>query len=291
MQPGCSKQRHSRKFGQCIQLLLHAFHVGQLDMLALSRGRCRRLGLAQSQTCQEGLKFQTSQQIIQRIAVHLHIGQRLHIDRQRCIPLDRCQPIAVPRSLLTVRQFVPQTLFDFRCIQMAIHFVQAAKSVQQIHCRLFSDTRYTRNIIRAVAHQRLEIDQANGIKTVLFSERLRCDVSTGILSTLRRYQMHRRMCTHQLQAVAVTGHDQAIITLLFCLAADRADQVIGLISALLTADNAQRVQHFFHHRQLCCELVRHALSGRLVGVKLLMAEGFLLHVKAYDRAIGGIFIL
>ena len=174
---------------------------------------------------------------------------------------------------------------------MAIHFVQAAEGMQQIHRGFFSDPRYARNIIRAISHQRLEIDQTNGVKAVLFPERLGRDIPTGVLAALGRYQMHGCMRTYQLQTVAVTGHDQAIVALLLRLAADRTDQVIGLKPALLTADNAQRVQHFLHHRQLCRELVRHALSSRLVRVKLLMTEGFLLHVKAYDRAIGGIFIL
>ena len=74
-------------------------------------------------------------------------------------------------------------------------------------------------------------------------------------------------------------------------AADGAEQVIRLVARLFAPDDAQRIEHLLCNRQLRRQLIRHALAGGLVGVEFEVTEGFLLHVKADDGAVGLLLVL
>ena len=99
------------------------------------------------------------------------------------------------------------------------------------------------------------------------------------------------LVAHELQTVPIARNDQAGVALRLGLAADGADEVVGLIARLLAAGHAQGVQHLLHDRQLGGQLVGHPLAGGLVGVELFVAEGLFLDVKAHDRAVRGILVL
>ena len=74
-------------------------------------------------------------------------------------------------------------------------------------------------------------------------------------------------------------------------AADRTDQVVRLVARQFAARQPHRVQHFLHHRQLRCQLIRHALARGLIRIKLQVAEGLFLYIKADHRAVGLFVVL
>ena len=53
---------------------------------------------------------------------------------------------------------------------MRVHAVERAVVQQQLRRRLRADARNAGNIVRAVAHKRLEVDQMDGIEAVFLAE-------------------------------------------------------------------------------------------------------------------------
>ena len=265
---------------------------GRPDALRRDRGQAGRGALAaQAQTLDEVLEFQPGQQLIERGLVHFGRGQVFHIQLERRAAVDGREPVAVLRRLRAGFQLGAHALFDPRVVQMRVHAVQRAEIVQQLQRGLFAHARHAGDVVRRVAHQRLEVDQIDRVKAVFFAELFGIIGLVGGLPHAGRDQAHGRPAADQLQAVPVAGDDDAAVAVLVRAAADRADQVVRLVARQLAAHEPHRVQHFLHHRQLGGELIRHALAGGLIGIKLQMAEGFFLYVKAHDRAVGLLVVL
>ena len=262
------------------------------DALRLDFGQLGRGALAaQSQPLDEILKFQPREQLVQRGFVHLRLRQFFYIQLERRVAVDGCEPVAVLCRLLARLQLGARALFDFRVVQMRIYAVQRAEIVQQLHGGLFADARHARDVVRRVAHQRFEVDQVNRVEPVFFAELPGIIGLIGGLPHFGRDQTHGRAAADQLQAVPVAGDDYAVVAVLVRAAADRADQVVRLVARQFAARQPHRVQHFFHHRQLRCQLIRHALARGLIRIKLQVAEGLFLYIKADHRAVGLFVVL
>ena len=215
----------------------------------------------------------------------------LHIEVERHIAVDGGKPVAVLRGLLAVLQLGAGTLFDALVVDVRVHALERAEVVQQLHGGLFTDTGHARDIVRRIAHERLEINQANRVEAVFLAEGGGVIGLVGGLSHAGGDQHNGRAAADKLQAVAVTGYDHAGVAVLVRAAADGAEQVIRLVARLFAPDDAQRIEHLLCQRQLCGQLVRHSLAGGLVGVEFKVAEGFLLHVKADDGAVRPLLVL
>ena len=166
------------------------------------------------------------------------------------MPVDRRQPVAVFCRLLARLQLGARPLFDARVIQMLIHAVERAEIVQQLHRRLFPDAGHTRDIVRRVSHQCLEVDQVNRIEAVLFTERRGIVTVIGGLPHFGRHEPHGCAAADQLQAVAVTRDHDALVAMLVRAAADRSDQVVRFVAGQFAAHNPHCVQHILNDRQL-----------------------------------------
>ena len=215
----------------------------------------------------------------------------LHIEVERHIAVDGGKPEAVLRGLLAVLQLGAGALFDALVVDVRVHALERAEVVQQLHGGLFTDAGHARDIVRRIAHERLEVNQANRVEAVFLAEGGGVVGLVGGLSHAGGDQHNGRAAADQLQAVAVTGYDHAGVAVLVRAAADRAEQVVRLVARQLAAGNAQGIEHLLCNRQLRRKLVRHALAGGLVGVEFEVAEGFLLHVKADDGAVGLLLVL
>ena len=215
----------------------------------------------------------------------------LHIQLERHIAVDGGKPEAVLRGLLAVLQLGTGALFDTLVVDVRVHALERAEIVQQLHGGLFTDTGHARNVVRRIAHERLEVDQANRVEAVFLTESGGVVGLIGGLSHAGGDQHNGRAAADQLQAVPVTGYDHAGVAVLVRAAADGAEQVVGLVARLFAAGNAQGIEHLLCQRQLCGQLIRHALAGCLVGGEFKVTEGFLLHVKADDGAVGLLLVL
>ena len=215
----------------------------------------------------------------------------LHIEVERHAAVDGRQPEAVLRGLLAVLQLGARTLFNALVIDVRVHALERAEVVQELHGGLFTDAGHARNIVRRIAHERLEVNQANRVEAVFLAEGSGVVGLVGGLSHAGGDQHNGRAAADQLQAVAVTGYDHAGVAVLVRAAADGAEQVIRLVARLFAPDDAQRIEHLLCQRQLCGQLVRHPLAGGLVGVEFEVAEGFLLYVKADDGAVRLLLVL
>ena len=215
----------------------------------------------------------------------------LHIQLERHIAVDGGQPVAVLRRLLAVLQLGARTLFDALILDMLVHAVERAEVVQQLHGGLFTDAGHARDVVRGIAHERLKVNQANRVEAVFLAESGGVVGLIGGLAHAGGDQHDGRAAADQLQAVAVTGYDHTGVAVLVRAAADGAEQVIRLVARLFAADDAQRIEHLLCQRQLCRQLIRHALAGGLVGVEFKVAEGLFLYVKADDGAVGLLLVL
>ena len=215
----------------------------------------------------------------------------LHIQIERHAAVDGGKPEAVPRGLFAVLQLGARALFDALILDMLVHAVERAEVVQQLHGGLFTDTGHARNIVRRIAHERLEVDEMDGVEAVFLAESGGVVGLIGGLSHAGGDEHDGRAAADQLEAVAVTGDDHAGVAVLVRAAADGAEQVIRLVARLFAADNAQGIEHLLCNRQLCRQFIRHALAGGLVGVEFEVTEGLFLHVKADDGAVRLLLVL
>ena len=215
----------------------------------------------------------------------------LHIQIERHIAVDGGKPVAVLRGLFAVLQLGAGALFDALVLDMLVHAVERAEVVQQLHGGLFTDTGHARNVVRGIAHERLEVDEMDGVEAVFLAESGGVVGLIGGLAHAGGNQHNGRAAADQLEAVPVTGYDHAGVAVLVRAAADGAEQVIRLVARLFAAGNAQGIEHLLCNRQLRRQLIRHALAGGLVGVEFEVTEGFLLHVKADDGAVGLLLVL
>ena len=215
----------------------------------------------------------------------------LHIEVERHAAVDGRQPEAVLRGLLAVLQLGARTLFDALVVDVRVHALERAEVVQQLHGGLFTDAGHARDVVRGIAHERLEVNQANRVEAVFLAESGGVVGLIGGLAHAGGHEHDGRAAADQLEAVPVTGYDHAGVAVLVRAAADGAEQVIRLVARQLAAGNAQGIEHLLCNRQLCGQLVRHPLAGGLVGVEFKVTEGFLLHVKADDGAVGLLLVL
>ena len=142
------------------------------------------------------------------------------------------------------------------------------------------------DVVRAVAHQRLDVDQVHRRGAVLL-------LKIGLVTDHRLAAAHFGACqqhggarSDQLQAVAVAGGNEALVALLLASCRQGAQNVVGLIP--LQRDNAvaQILQQLLDDRQLLGQLLGHPLALCLVAVIHFVAEGRRFQVKSTGYRVG-----
>ena len=156
---------------------------------------------------------------------------------------------------------------------MRIDTVQRAEFVQQITGGLRSHPGYAGNVVRAVAHQSLEIHQPRRRKAVFRFKYLRRIIQRRCLPALRADKFDRHMRIDQLQAVAVSCQDDAVPVLFAARGRYRPDDIVRLPALTLVNRDIHRSKDLLHDRHLHGKLLRHPVPRRLVAFILQVAEG------------------
>ena len=215
-------------------------------------------------------EFQLDKQVIERPAVRLAHHAVLRAEQNRRIASDGRKVIREICLFAVCLQLLPQIFTDLR--QMLINTVERPVLQQQTGRRLRPHTRNAGDVVGAVAHQALEIDQALRCKAVFGGERRLIVKRGGRLAALGRDELHMHVRINELEAVAVTGDDHALPAVFPAQPPDGAEHVVGLPALTLKDGNVHRAQNVLHIRKLHGKLVRHRVARGLIAVVLQMAE-------------------
>ena len=181
-----------------------------------------------------------------------------------------------------VAHLFAQLALDF--IGVSQHVFQRVVAGQQLHGRLFTHAWNAWNIVRAVAHQALEIGNlirphaeqllhAGGRAFLYFGDALAGQQQGGIVAD-------------QLQRVAVACQQQGGDIPLGALAGQGAQDVVGLIARQAQHAQPHGGEDFLDNVKLRAQLVRRGRTASLVLRVFGMAEGRRMLVKRH-RAVAG----
>ena len=136
---------------------------------ALKRAGLRSL-LRSMQTVAGDLpgELQPGEELIERIVVRLLHTAVLRRKVDRRFAADRRQIVGHVGTVLPLLELCAELVLDR--VQMRIDPVQRAIVQQQLRRRLRADARNARDVVGAVAHQGLEVDQMDGVKAVFLAE-------------------------------------------------------------------------------------------------------------------------
>ena len=168
---------------------------------------------------------------------------------------------------------------------MGIDAVERTEALQQVVCRLRPDARYTRDIVRAVAHKSLQIDEALRLQPVFRAEDVRRVALRPRLPALRVHQAHGDVLVDELQAVAVSRQDNAVPPGLLAQTADRAEHIVRLPALAGIDRDVHRGEHLLHDRHLHGKLLRHGVARSLVAVIAQMAERRRMQVERHAQRV------
>ena len=149
---------------------------------------------------------------------------------------------------------------------MVENVLDALIGKQELRRRLRADAGHTRNIVRAVAHQPLHIDQADRRKAVLLLERCRI-IRLRLTDALLR-QKDGELRADELQGVAVARNDACLHALCRRLHRERADDVVRLVVIKFEKRNAECLRQLLQQRNLGDQFLRRFVPRSLVvGIK------------------------
>ena len=168
---------------------------------------------------------------------------------------------------------------------MRIHAVQRAILHEQLRRRLRADARHPRNVVRAVAHQALEVDHPDRRKAVFRLKDLRRIERRVRLPAAAHDELDRHVLRHELQTVAVARDDHTVPARRSADLPRRAEDVVGLPALTLEDRDVHRAQHILHQRHLLRQLLRHRVPRGLVALILQMAERRRLEVERHGQRI------
>ena len=155
---------------------------------------------------------------------------------------------------------------------------------------LFADACHAGDIVRAVPHQRLDLDQFPGSHTVLLLDLCHAVEGAFGASHLGGGKAYGGGIAHQLQAVPVSGGDDALIARILTQPGQGAQNIVGLIAFAGHHRIAQLLQQILEIGQLHCQFVGHAMASGLVFGVELVPEGGRLEVEGKGNRIRGSFL-
>ena len=184
------------------------------------------------------------------------------------------------------QQVFPLTGLDDRAVQMVVHAVQGAEVLDQSHGGLFADALHTRDVVGGVAHQALHFDELLGLNAILFVDGIQIHGLRFAAAHGAGGQQHGGGLTHQLQAVAVSRGQKAVVPAGLAGSGQRAQNVVGLPAFCRYLAVAQVGEQFFQDGHLLGQLVRHGVAGALVAVVHFVAEGGVLQIEGHGHLVG-----
>ena len=202
------------------------------------------------------------------------------------IGADGAQRVAEVGILPAGQQIFPLPGLDDRAVQMVVHAVQGAEVLDQGHGGLFADALHTRNVVGGVAHQALHLDELLGLDAVLFVDGIQIHGLRFAAAHGAGGQQHGGGLAHQLQAVAVSRGQKAVVPAGLAGSGQRAQNVVGLPALCRYLAVAQVGEQFFQDGHLLGQLVRHGVAGALVAGIHFVAEGGVLQIEGHGHLVG-----
>ena len=173
----------------------------------------------------------------------------------------------------------PADLVDVR-----VEFVQRAVLLEKLDRRLLADARHAGDVVRAVAGERLEVDELLRRQAVALLDLLQPVSRRHRIGPARRVE-NLHLLVDQLEHIAVAGHDEHVVPFAAGLVGQRAEDIVGLVVSVGENRDVERAQHGFDARHLRAHVVGHGVARRLVFGEFGVAPG-VPGVKGHGHVIG-----
>ena len=233
----------------------------------------------------EAVHLQTGQQGIGFALLALLRDTILDTDIKRNVLIDGCKRFAHKGIVSAHTKLLTNRFGHINGLQLFVNGFDVSVLGNQLFRRFLADTFDTRNVIGGIAHQRLDINESLRLSAVFLTKGLRSEVQSLWTTHFGVSQQNSGILADQLQTVAVTGGNKALMSLILTLFRKGTEDIVGLIALLGYDKIAQIGQQFLDERQLLCQLLRHTLALRFVALIHLMAEGLRLQVKSKEHSI------
>ena len=273
-------RRRRDRLLECVQRgAVRHVHGRQLRQRALRRSRA--VGRLQAPLFRELQKAQPPEPVIEFGAVVPIPDRRFGRKINGRVRVNRGEVERQLRALAPFRELFAHAWLDVQRVKIAVNIRHRAEAHEQILRRLFADAGHAGDVVRTVAHERLEVDHMDGIEAILGAkyfgrvfDRLRlahAGLDVADVGGVR----------DELEAVLVAGDDLARPAGGLAAPGDRAEQVVRLPPGQLQPPDAHVVKRLLEQRHLHDELLRHGLALGLIERVLLVAERRRVHVKRH----------
>ena len=202
----------------------------------------------------------------------------LWLEGDGTIQLDGHQPPAEAGVLGLVDQegFDPGRR-DF--LDAAQKLFNRAELGDQLHRRLLADPLHAGNIVRRIAHEPHDLDDARRFHAEPFE-------TFRFAEPLVFYRVvDAHVGRQELEHILIAGDDDDVEPGPFRLVRERADQIVRLVPGLPDSGNIKSFHHAMDVGNLGAHAVRHRRPLRLVVFELRVAQGRPLFVERHDEAI------
>ena len=222
-----------------------------------------RLRRSKPQPGDQPVELQAGKEGVQR-AILPGGGGQLAPGRHRRLAADGTQLTAEKSRLAALSQLFAQPGGDLQFLQMVVDIIDAVVFLDQGQRTLFPDTRHAGDIIGAVAHQGLDLDEFRRRDAVFFLHG--GGVHPLVLRALRGGfgQNDTDAPGDELQRVPVAGTEEHLVACLLPPSGQTAQQIVRLVALHFQNGIAQQPQQLLDQRHLPAQLLGHPLAGPLV---------------------------
>ena len=217
----------------------------------------------------------------------VQLAERLRNGRRA---VDFSERPALVGGFAVAQKLFAHTLPDRGIIDPLIDAVEGAELLDEGEGGLFADARDAGDIVRGIAHQRLDLDHLPGGDAVLLPDCRLVDDLGARLAAAGKGETHRYPAADELEAVAVPGGDDAFVPRRATALTQRAEDVIGFVPFKRKNRIAHQGQQLLERLNLLRQFLGHPLAAGLIAVEHLMAEGGGAQVKGKGHRIGGVFL-
>ena len=199
---------------------------------------------------------------------------------------DGAQHMAQLGICLALQEMLPLLGLDDGVVDVGVNIFQRAEFLHQVQGCFFTDAPHAGDVIGGVAHQALHLDELFGLNAVFLVDGVHIHGDGLAPAHGGGGQQYGGALAHQLQAVAVSGGQVAVVLAGVAGSSQGAQNVVGLPALGRHGAVAQVGQKLFQHRHLLGQLFGHPVTGGLVAVIHLVAERGGPQVERHGHLVG-----